>query len=90
MWSELRALREGQDLGTPPRGGEPVALAPREFDLLHALLLRAGRVIASGPVAEVVNAERLRELYGAPVDASGGQGGLPVFLPALVGAVASQ
>jgi iron complex transport system ATP-binding protein len=55
-----------------------------------ALLLREGRVLASGPVAEVVTAERLRELYGAPVEASGGQGGLPVFLPALVGAVASQ
>lgn len=27
------------------RGGEPVALAPREFDLLHALMLDAGRVL---------------------------------------------
>lgn len=55
-----------------------------------ALLLREGRVLASGPVAEVVTADWLQALYGAPVDASGGQGGLPVFLPALVGAVASQ
>jgi len=26
MWSELRALRDGEDLGTPPRGGAPVHL----------------------------------------------------------------
>ena len=26
-------------------GGEPVALSPREFDLLHALMLAAGRVL---------------------------------------------
>jgi formate dehydrogenase major subunit len=27
MWSELRALRDGVDLGTPPRDGEPVTLS---------------------------------------------------------------
>ncbi len=48
-----------------------------------ALLLREGRVLASGPVAEVMTAERLRELYGAPVDVSRGRGSLPVFLPSL-------
>lgn len=30
---------------TVTRGGEPVALSTREFDLLHALLLNAGRVL---------------------------------------------
>ncbi|MGC4397451.1 ABC transporter ATP-binding protein [Hydrogenophaga sp. T2] len=48
-----------------------------------ALLLREGRVLAQGPVAGVVNAQALGALYGAPVSASGGQGGLPVFLPGL-------
>ncbi len=48
-----------------------------------ALLLREGRVLASDPVAEVVTAERLRELYGALVDVSRGRGSLPVFLPSL-------
>ncbi|HUV88527.1 MAG TPA: winged helix-turn-helix domain-containing protein, partial [Anaerolineae bacterium] len=28
-------------------GGRPVELAPREFDLLHALALEAGRVISA-------------------------------------------
>ena len=46
-----------------------------------ALLLREGRVQASGPVAEVVNAQRLRSLYGAAVDDAGEPGGRPVFLP---------
>jgi iron complex transport system ATP-binding protein len=55
-----------------------------------ALLLREGRVLVSGPVAGVVTAENLRALYGAPVDDSGGRGGLPVFLPAFVGAAAAQ
>jgi hypothetical protein len=31
----------------------------------------------------VMTAERLRELYGAPVDVSRGRGSLPVFLPSL-------
>lgn len=31
---------------TVHRGGEPVALASREFDLLHALMLNAGRVMS--------------------------------------------
>jgi DNA-binding response OmpR family regulator len=28
------------------KGGQPVALSPREFDLLHALMLNAGRVLS--------------------------------------------
>ena len=31
---------------TVQRGGQPVALSTREFDLLHALLLNAGRVLS--------------------------------------------
>lgn len=31
---------------TVHRGGAPVALSPREFDLLHALMLNAGRVMS--------------------------------------------
>lgn len=46
-----------------------------------ALLLREGRVLAAGAVDKVVSAGQLRALYGAEVDDSGGQGGLPVFLP---------
>ncbi len=47
----------------------------------RALLLREGRVLASGPAAEVVSAERLRALYGAAVDDAGGTAARPVFLP---------
>jgi two-component system OmpR family response regulator/two-component system response regulator QseB len=42
---------KAQDVALDPasrqvtRGGEPVAPAPREFDLLHALMLDAGRVL---------------------------------------------
>jgi DNA-binding response OmpR family regulator len=47
---ELKTLRVG-DLQIDPAahtvtvGGKPVALAPREFDLLHTLALEAGRVV---------------------------------------------
>jgi iron complex transport system ATP-binding protein len=34
----------------------------------HALLLRAGGMLAAGPVAEVMTAENLSALYGRPVD----------------------
>ncbi|MFE1599170.1 ABC transporter ATP-binding protein [Methylobacterium sp. ID0610] len=34
----------------------------------RALLLRAGRRLAEGPVAEVLEAGRLEELYGAPIE----------------------
>jgi iron complex transport system ATP-binding protein len=51
----------------------------------RALLLREGRVLAQGPVAAVVTADRLRALYDAPVSASDGQGGLAVFLPGFGG-----
>lgn len=55
-----------------------------------ALLLREGRVLAAGPVDDVVTAENLRALYGAPVDESGGQGGVPVFLPAFAPGASAQ
>lgn len=34
----------------------------------HALLLREGRVVASGPIAEVLNSENLTACYGLPVE----------------------
>jgi len=50
----------------------------------RALLLREGRVLASGPVAEVIDAERLGALYGAPVELAGAAGAsAPVFLPGI-------
>ena len=46
----------------------------------RALLLRAGRVLASGAVAATVTSENLTELYGQPIDvvAVPGAGGAPV------------
>ncbi len=37
----------------------------------HALLLRAGRVLASGPIAEVLTSARVSETFGLAVDVSG-------------------
>ena len=34
----------------------------------HALLLRKGRVIAAGPLAETITAERIEETFGLPVE----------------------
>ncbi len=36
----------------------------------HVLLLKAGRVLASGPVADVLTAQRLSELYDVPMHAA--------------------
>ena len=49
----------------------------------RALLLREGRLLAQGPVGEVIDAERLRALYGAPVWQVGGSGAEAVYLPGL-------
>ncbi len=49
----------------------------------HALLLREGRVDAAGPVAEVLNAERLSTLYGLPMRRATEADGL--FIPAGTG-----
>ncbi len=45
----------------------------------HALLLRAGQVLACGPASEVLTEARLSALYGVPLGAAGP--GEPVFLP---------
>ena len=48
----------------------------------RAVLLREGRVLAGGPVREVVDAAHLQALYGAPVrEVATGPGAAPVFLP---------
>ena len=48
----------------------------------RAVLLREGRVLAGGPVREVVDAAHLQVLYGAPVrEVPAGPGAAPVFLP---------
>lgn len=48
----------------------------------RAVLLREGRVLAGGPVREVVDATHLQVLYGAPVrEVPAGPGAAPVFLP---------
>jgi iron complex transport system ATP-binding protein len=48
----------------------------------RALLLRAGGRLAEGPVAEVLAAERLEGLYGAPVEEVRDAGtGARAFLP---------
>lgn len=49
----------------------------------RALLLRDGRPLALGPVAQVLDAERLRALYGVPVKAVPAAGGTAAFLPSL-------
>jgi iron complex transport system ATP-binding protein len=49
----------------------------------QALLIRQGRTLASGPVAQVVTQAHLEQLYDAPVAAIGASaGGAPAFLPA--------
>lgn len=49
----------------------------------QALLIRQGRTLASGPVAEVVTQAQLERLYDAPVEALGATGGgRAAFLPA--------
>jgi iron complex transport system ATP-binding protein len=40
----------------------------------HALLLRGGRVLAAGPVAEVLTSERVSDCFGVPVEVSGRRG----------------
>jgi iron complex transport system ATP-binding protein len=34
----------------------------------HVLLLRAGRVVAQGPIDEVLDAERLSSTFGLPLE----------------------
>ena len=49
----------------------------------RALLMRDGRVLHSGAVAQVIEGSRLRELYHAGVhEVADAAGGAPVFLPA--------
>ena len=49
----------------------------------QALLIRQGRTLANGPVAEVVTQAQLERLYDAPVEAIvAPTGGPPAFLPA--------
>ncbi|MGE0099556.1 MAG: ABC transporter ATP-binding protein [Hydrogenophaga sp.] len=49
----------------------------------RALLMRDGRVLAQGAVAQVMKVDTLRELYGAGVQqVTDADGGLPAFLPA--------
>jgi iron complex transport system ATP-binding protein len=49
----------------------------------RALLLREGRLLAQGLVGKVIDAERLRALYGAPVWTVSGTGAAAVYLPGL-------
>ena len=46
---------------------------PQHFT--HALLLKAGRVVAAGPLAEALTSETLTETYDLPVEltSSGGR-----------------
>lgn len=44
-------------------------------------LLRGGGVMAEGPVADILDAERLAALYGAPVETVAEPGGRTAFLP---------
>jgi iron complex transport system ATP-binding protein len=36
----------------------------------HALLLRAGQVVAAGPITEVITGERLSQAFGLPLQVS--------------------
>jgi iron complex transport system ATP-binding protein len=47
----------------------------------HALLLRDGRVLAQGPVAEVLERERLEALYGVPMEMALAPSGARLFAP---------
>jgi iron complex transport system ATP-binding protein len=49
----------------------------------HAMLIRQGRTLVQGPVAEVISQALLVQLYDAPVDRiQAPDGGQPAFLPA--------
>lgn len=47
----------------------------------HALLLREGRVLAQGPVEQVLERERLEALYGLPLEAAVAPSGARLFAP---------
>jgi iron complex transport system ATP-binding protein len=47
----------------------------------HALLLREGRVLAQGPVAQVLERERLETLYGVPLEMASAPSGARLFAP---------
>jgi iron complex transport system ATP-binding protein len=47
----------------------------------HVALVREGRILASGPTAEVLTGERLEELYGVPMAHLVAEGGQPIFAP---------
>jgi formate dehydrogenase major subunit len=51
MWSELRDLREGIDLGTPPRSGAPVSLT---VDGKPGWSLPGAMPAGSGPTVKVL------------------------------------
>jgi iron complex transport system ATP-binding protein len=40
----------------------------------HALLLRGGRVLAAGPIADVLTSERVSDAFGVPVEVTGRRG----------------
>ena len=47
----------------------------------HVLLLREGSVLAAGPVAQVLQRERLEVLYGVPMDEARAASGARLFAP---------
>ncbi len=54
--SEIEVGDIGLDLATrtATKGGEPLALTPKEFDLLHLLMSNAGRLVARGDLMDEV------------------------------------
>jgi iron complex transport system ATP-binding protein len=47
----------------------------------HVLLLRDGRVLAQGPVSDVLLRERLEALYGVPMEMASAPSGARLFAP---------
>jgi iron complex transport system ATP-binding protein len=40
----------------------------------HALLLAGGKIVAAGPIADIITAQRLEETFGLPLDVTSGNG----------------
>lgn len=75
---EIRRLARDEGLGVLFSTHDPNH-ALRAAD--EALLLRAGRALATGPAASVIAADNLQALYGVPVQAARDARGRPFYLP---------
>jgi iron complex transport system ATP-binding protein len=66
--------RLAQDAGAPPIVMITHHVEEIPVGFTHVLLLRAGRVVAAGPIAGTLSAASLSETFGLPLRLDGGQG----------------